>query len=283
MPSTIEKSIDVHCDVTTAYNQWTQFEDFPEFMNNVDDVRQVDDVTLRWKGDIAGVEREWTARIIEQKPDDRIAWRAEGEVHHAGIVTFDPVDTDMTRVTLHLEYEPEDWKEKAADAMNLVQRRVAGEHEGVDRHGGAAAGGDLAEGLAQNGRIETRGVLVDPAIVERDRRRLAVGDHDDLAHLLLLPEEDAPGELEPFRRVRVVRPHLCPGKLPEGDLLGTVPEGHHAQGVARGRRQDDICTRHEPAVSLRHHHDPKRRVLLCRRWSRAEGYQEKDQTGPGQA
>jgi uncharacterized membrane protein len=129
MSTTIEKSTDVNVDVTTAYNQWTQFEDFPHFMNNVEEVEQIDDVTLRWRGEIGGAEREWMAEITEQKPDERIAWRAEGEVHHAGVVTFHRLDDDTTRVMLQFEFEPSDWKEKVADALNMTERRVEGDLE----------------------------------------------------------------------------------------------------------------------------------------------------------
>jgi uncharacterized membrane protein len=129
MSSMIEKSIEVGVDVTTAYNQWTQFEDFPEFMNNVVEVRQLDDTTLQWTMEIAGAEREWRADITEQKPDERIAWKAQGDIHHAGVVTFHHIDDDASRVMLQFEYEPEDWKEKAADAVNMTERRVEGDLE----------------------------------------------------------------------------------------------------------------------------------------------------------
>lgn len=129
MASTINESIEVDVDRTTVYNQWTQFEDFPEFMNNVEQVEQVDDVTLHWKGEIAGAEREWTAKITEQEPDEKIAWRAEGEINQAGTVTFEPLDGDRTRVNLRFEFEPEDWREKAADALNITERRVRSDLE----------------------------------------------------------------------------------------------------------------------------------------------------------
>lgn len=144
MPSAIDKSIDVDVDRTTAYDQWTQFEDFPYFMNNVENVNQVDDVTLHWKGKIAGVEREWTAKITEQEPDERIAWRAEGEVVHAGRVTFESLDVNRTRVNLRLEFEPEDWREKAADALNITGRSVQGDlerfKEFIEERGGRETG-----------------------------------------------------------------------------------------------------------------------------------------------
>jgi uncharacterized membrane protein len=129
MSSRISESIEVDVDLQTVYNQWTQFEDFPEFMNNVERVEQVDDVTLNWTGNIAGAEREWTAKITDQTPDERVEWRAEGEITQTGTVTFDRVAADRTRVNLELEFAREDWKEKAADALNVTERRVKGDLE----------------------------------------------------------------------------------------------------------------------------------------------------------
>ncbi|MBW3562598.1 MAG: SRPBCC family protein [Actinobacteria bacterium] len=127
MTETIEKSIEVDVPISTAYNQWTQFEDFPQFMEGVEEVVQQDDTTLRWTGEIGGVEREWRADITEQQPDSRIAWKATGEITHAGVVTFHEIDPQTTRVMLQLDVEPEDWKEKVADAVGITDARVKGD------------------------------------------------------------------------------------------------------------------------------------------------------------
>lgn len=129
MATKVDKSIEVEVDISSAYNQWTQFEDFPEFMKNVEEVRQIDDTTLHWKGDIGGVEREWTATITHQTPDEKVAWRADGDVTQAGTVTFEQLGADRTRVNLVLEFEPQDWKEKAADALNITERRIESDLE----------------------------------------------------------------------------------------------------------------------------------------------------------
>jgi uncharacterized membrane protein len=123
--ATASKSIDVNCYVTAAYNQWTQFEDFPSFMDEVEEVTQVGDRHLHWKVKIGGVEREFDATITEQIPDTRIAWRADGEVQQAGVVDFHKLSDDQTRVTLELEMEPEGLKETAADKLGIIERRVA--------------------------------------------------------------------------------------------------------------------------------------------------------------
>jgi uncharacterized membrane protein len=144
MASTIEKSIEVNVDVSTAYNQWTQFEDFPQFMKGVEEVEQLDDTTLQWRGQIAGSEREWKADITEQRPDERIAWKAQGDLTHAGVVTFHYVDDDTTRVMVQFDVDPDDWKEKAADAVNLTDKRVEGDlerfKEFIEERGGQETG-----------------------------------------------------------------------------------------------------------------------------------------------
>ncbi|MBW3577423.1 MAG: SRPBCC family protein [Actinobacteria bacterium] len=127
MTKTIEQSIEVNVPVRTAYNQWTQFEEFPRFMRGVEEVRQIDDTTLQWKAQIAGVEREWSAKITEQTPDQRIAWEAIGETTNAGAVTFHKIDDNTTRVMLQLQIEPDDFAEKAADALNLTDQRAKGD------------------------------------------------------------------------------------------------------------------------------------------------------------
>jgi uncharacterized membrane protein len=128
MPN-IERSIDVNVPVQSAFNQWTQFEEFPKFMEGVEEVRQLDDVTLHWKVKIGGREREYKARITEQIPDKRIAWAAEGETDNAGVVTFHRLGDNMTRVMLQVEYSATDIVEKAGSAVGVVDRRVKGDLE----------------------------------------------------------------------------------------------------------------------------------------------------------
>jgi uncharacterized membrane protein len=127
--STIEESIEVNVPVRTAYNQWTQFEEFPRFMEGVEKVIQVDDTTLHWVAEIGGQQREWDAKITEQEPDQRIAWFATGDVKHAGVVTFHRLDENQAKVMLQMEIEPEDWAAKAADALGISKRRIKGDLE----------------------------------------------------------------------------------------------------------------------------------------------------------
>jgi uncharacterized membrane protein len=117
--------IDIDLPVRTVYNQWTQFEEFPHFMHNVETVEQIDDRHLHWRVRIAGVEREWDAEIIEQVPDERIAWAAIDGTTNAGVVTFHPLDENRTRVVMQLEFEPEGAVEMVAEATGIVRSRVS--------------------------------------------------------------------------------------------------------------------------------------------------------------
>lgn len=123
--STIEKSVEVNVPRRTAYDQWTQFETFPEFMDGVDHVRQLDDSHLHWKGEIAGVAREWDAEIVHQEPDERVTWRATSGTKNNGTVSFGSLGPDRTQVTMRLDFEPEGIAEKTADVLHLVDLEVA--------------------------------------------------------------------------------------------------------------------------------------------------------------
>ncbi len=127
--STIEQSIEVKVPVRTAYNQWTQFEDFPQFMEGVEQVKQLDDVTLRWKAEIAGQTREWDAKITEQTPDDRIAWTNIDGVYNSGVVTFHRIDDNTSKVMLQMEVEPDGLIAKIADGMGIIKARTKGDLE----------------------------------------------------------------------------------------------------------------------------------------------------------
>ena len=121
------ETITVDRPVRTVYNQWTQFEEFPEFMEGVEQVEQLDDTHLRWTTSIGLVERQFEAVIDEQIPDQIIGWRAEGDVTHAGKVTFKAVDADRTEVAVNMAWEPESFAEKVADFTGLTKRRVQGD------------------------------------------------------------------------------------------------------------------------------------------------------------
>jgi uncharacterized membrane protein len=129
--STVEKTVTVDVPVRTAYDQWTQFESFPEFMEGVESVQQLDDKRLHWKAEIAGVTREWDAEIVDQTPDERITWRSLAGTKNDGTVLFrtDPGNPGSTQITLRLEYEPEGVVEKAGDLLNIVDRRAQGDLE----------------------------------------------------------------------------------------------------------------------------------------------------------
>jgi uncharacterized membrane protein len=118
--SQIIETIDVDVPVSTAYNQWTQFETFPEFLEHVDSITQTDDTHTHWKVSVGGQEREFDAEITEQHPDERVAWNSKGgEVDHAGVVTFHKLSDTETRVTVQLDWEPEGLLEKVGSAVGV--------------------------------------------------------------------------------------------------------------------------------------------------------------------
>jgi len=127
--SVIEKSIELNVPVRTAYNQWTQFEEFPKFMEGVKQVTQIDDKRLHWKANIAGKEEEWNAEITEQIPDQRIAWTSRGGAMNAGVVTFHRLSEAKSKIMLQLEYDPKGFVEQVGDATGLVTQRVQGDLE----------------------------------------------------------------------------------------------------------------------------------------------------------
>ena len=127
--SIVEKSIEVDVPCSVAYNQWTQFEDFPKFMEGVEEVTQIDDTHLHWRAEIAGVTKEWDAEITEQIPDERIAWRSTSGAVNSGIVTFSELSEDSTLVSVQMQYEPEGAVENVGDAMGVLSRRVEGDLE----------------------------------------------------------------------------------------------------------------------------------------------------------
>jgi uncharacterized membrane protein len=127
--STIEESVEVEVPVRTAYNQWTQFEEFPRFMEGVERVSQLDDTHLHWVAEIAGVRREWDAEITEQHPDERVAWRATQGSENAGVVTVHRIAADRTRVMLQLDFDPDGLVESVGDKLGFVKRRASGDLE----------------------------------------------------------------------------------------------------------------------------------------------------------
>jgi uncharacterized membrane protein len=127
--TTVQESIEVEVPVRSAYNQWTQFEEFPNFMEGVEEVRQIDDTHLRWRAKVAGKEKEWTAEITEQRPDERVAWKNLDGAENAGVVTFHRIGEGASRVTAQIDAEPEGVVESAGEAVGLLDRRVRGDLE----------------------------------------------------------------------------------------------------------------------------------------------------------
>ena len=157
--STIEESIDVNVPVRTAYNQWTQFEEFPKFMEGVESVTQTDETHLHWVAEIAGAQREWDAVITEQHPDERVAWTSTSGTSNAGVVTFHKLTDNSTRVMLQLDVEPEGFVESAGDALGFIRRRAAGDLERfrdmIEERGTETGGwrGDVSNDDSSSGNV----------------------------------------------------------------------------------------------------------------------------------
>jgi uncharacterized membrane protein len=127
--ATVEQSVDVNVPVRVAYDQWTQFEEFPRFMEGVKRVTQLDDTHLHWVAEVAGDMKEWDAEITEQHPDERVAWQSTSGARNAGVVSFHRLDDDHARVTLQMDVEPEGIVETAGEALGFLDRRVKGDLE----------------------------------------------------------------------------------------------------------------------------------------------------------
>jgi uncharacterized membrane protein len=127
----IEDSIEIQVPVRQAYNQWTQFEEFPEFMEGIQSVQQLDDTHVHWVAEIRGESREWTTEITEQQPDKKVAWKTiEGEVKNDGVVTFEPVAEDQTRVNVQMDVEGQSTSENVAgDLLGVVRSQVRNDLE----------------------------------------------------------------------------------------------------------------------------------------------------------
>ncbi|GIE92750.1 SRPBCC family protein [Paractinoplanes rishiriensis] len=153
--STVTESVDVDVPVRAAYNQWTQFEEFPRFMDGVEEVRQLDNTHTHWKTKIGGVSREFDAEITEQLPDERVAWKSTDGENQAGVVTFHRLDDDHTRVTVQMDFHPHDLVETAGDKLGFVDRKVKGDlrrfKEFIEKRGGV-------ETDAWRGQIDRPGI-----------------------------------------------------------------------------------------------------------------------------
>ncbi|OXM54967.1 SRPBCC family protein [Amycolatopsis alba] len=142
--STITKSVDVEAPVTDVYNQWTQFTEFPRFMEGVDRIEQRDNTHTHWTVSIAGVIREFDATITEQHPDERVAWKSDDGPNHAGVVTVHRLDEHHTRVTVQMDIDPDGFVENVADKLGILDRRVQGDldrfKDFLENRGGSETG-----------------------------------------------------------------------------------------------------------------------------------------------
>jgi uncharacterized membrane protein len=169
----IEKSVDVDAPLSMVYNQWTQFEEFPEFMEGVLEVRQLDDKRLHWRAKIAGKEKEWDAEIFEQTPDERIAWRSTSGILNTGQVWFQSLGPNKTRVCLKINYDPDGVVENIGDALGVVSVRVQGDlnrfKKFIEKRG-AETGGWRGEIHGRDVQSEDRAAVLDNSDRTRSQR-----------------------------------------------------------------------------------------------------------------
>jgi ribosome-associated toxin RatA of RatAB toxin-antitoxin module len=167
MTTHVEKTVLVNVPVSVAYNQWTQFEEFPHFMGGVTKVTQLGDDRLEWVAEIAGVKRQWEARVVEQVPDRKVAWAATEGATNAGAVTFEDVGGGQTSVHLSLEYEPEGLVEKVGDKLNIVENQAEGD---LDRFKAFIESEGYASG-AWRGTVNPGAAVGSPGVEEADSSR----------------------------------------------------------------------------------------------------------------
>jgi uncharacterized membrane protein len=154
-PRTIQADVEVEVPLSTAYNQWTQFEEFPKFMEGVEEVRQLDDTRLHWVASVAGKRAEWDAKILEQHPDEQISWASENGKKLRGNVSFESRGPSRTLVTLSMSYQAEGLREALGSAVGLDRRRVHQDlqrfKELIESRGGETGAwrGDISEGTAE--------------------------------------------------------------------------------------------------------------------------------------
>jgi uncharacterized membrane protein len=157
-PRTIQAEVEVEVPVSTAYNQWTQFEEFPKFMEGVEEVRQLDDTRLHWVANIAGKRGEWDAKILEQHPDEQISWASENGKKTRGTVSFESRGPSRTLVTLSMSYQAQGLREAVGSAVGLDRRRVRQDlqrfKELLESRGGETGAwrGDISEGTPSRGK-----------------------------------------------------------------------------------------------------------------------------------
>ena len=172
---TIEETVEVNVPVRTAYDQWTQFEEFPRFMEGVREVRRIDDTHLHWVAEMAGREAEWDAEIVEREPERRIAWRSTGGLRNDGDVAFEPIGADATRVRVAIEHDPDGVAEHAAELLGLAQRRVRRDMERFKDlvESRAPPGSSAGDGTTNGGDARTMTRDRDAGRRGRRRRRRA--------------------------------------------------------------------------------------------------------------
>jgi ribosome-associated toxin RatA of RatAB toxin-antitoxin module len=226
----VQKSVVVDVPLSTVYNQWTQFEEFPRFMSGVESVTQLADDRLEWVAEIAGVRRQWIAKILEQVPDRKVAWAAVEGATNAGAVTFDEAGPEQTAVHLELEYEPEGFVETVGDRFNIVERQAAGDlerfKEFVELH--PRASGAWRGSISKGATVHAPGIK-DAASSYGDSGKVGDPGWEPVPEGVRVDESSL---LEPPEGEDVDRP----------DLIGTIDVGSPPERGDRGLNATDAAS-----------------------------------------
>jgi uncharacterized protein YndB with AHSA1/START domain len=227
-------SIDVNAPLQAVYNQWTQFEEFPNFMEGVDEVRQEGPKNLLWKVNIGGKEKQWEAEITEQVPDQKIAWSSIDGTPNTGEVNFDSLDGERTRITLTMEYEPEGFLEKAGDMLGIPSGRVEGDlkrfRDFIEKRGSESGGwrGTIGEEVSRGSiaNPEEPGMGIDGTIANTEEPARGSGEEtitsegrEELSESSLVDktEDPLPANLRTEQRVplKAPEPAIAPSDEPD--------------------------------------------------------------------
>jgi hypothetical protein len=228
MASTVQESIDVHVPIRTAYDQWTQFESFPNFMDGVEAISRLDDTHTHWKVRVGGQEREFDAAVTERRPDERVAWRSTGGTRHAGVVTFHRLSDDDTRVTVRMDWQPEGFAEKAGAAIGIDDRRVKADLRRFKSF--------IERGRTGNGG--SRGEALGPDAARQGQRNIAPGGDQGYGS----PGGDqgygSPGGDQGYGSPGGDQGYVSPGGdqgrgAPGGDQGSDAPGGERGRGTPR--------------------------------------------------
>jgi hypothetical protein len=223
--------VDVGVPVRLAYDQWTQFTEYPSFTKKVESVEQEEDTKLKWRAQILWSHRSWESTIIEQVPDKRIVWRSDGDKGSVdGAVTFHELGPELTRICLILEYHPQGFFEHTGNLWRAPGRRARLEFKHIVRH-------MMTEAILHPDEIQGwRGEIHDGEVVKDDEQARA--EEEERAEQARGSESEGGDEGRPRESRR--REDRRPSRRAEG---GRETEQRSRSGSGRRSGEDDRTSR----------------------------------------